>query len=637
MAQKVDLYSILSFYVAKNNSPWVDPEAFLMFLERHAKKTAVEFPEWNKWKDDTRAKFNAELSYLAEEGRVELPHETANNKIYLTQYFIELVYEYYTQIENNADRPFPCEESLEITLPENQYRSLGATELTSLLDEPPDSLPPLLRIGFVQEYGTALVPSDYLPQRLVGVCLIKFRNYLRGHGNKEYAQNKLTTQLAGKEAALKDILNRILLRPLDCIGAIIEGGEFSYLFWAHFCVLVKNEIKKKQEPVAEDTAVIQAIFIIETLNIFYKTKAAKARDKELAFKRLEQCLSRPPYLYSLEQIIKFTNSKGILLVTLFTREELAERIKKLTNEGEGKLPELLVLAGEDNERYFVMKEKILLLGTRLIIEARDRVKRAVSKYWFDLLKNYRNEPAMTSERDFEKTLYRFTDEVNPILNSLLHDPKFQLVYEEMNKKKEIPAASAFFENGTLIPYSRLYILNRKDLLTDAKFLLPFWYSIPALVSVIRFFKKITSIKTNDEYLPGAPPVYNDDYINAKKENREIQNAARELEYVIVPKHHTMETYLNELESEWSRVINEQARANLIEDVNSLIRHNLRQIMRVQRHYKVNRQNLAQLAEYILATTPSLKKLRGQESLKAYIELYLVKLIENEQFSKLGRF
>ena len=135
MAQKVDLYSILTSYVAKNNSPFVEIGLFTGYLERTARKNAPEYPEWIKWKDNTRAKFNAELAALAEEGTIELLNDTPDGRIYLPQYFLELIQEYYRSIDANADRPLPCEESLKITIPDNQVRSLGVgSELTTILD-----------------------------------------------------------------------------------------------------------------------------------------------------------------------------------------------------------------------------------------------------------------------------------------------------------------------------------------------------------------------------------------------------------------------------------------------------------------------------------------------------------------------
>jgi hypothetical protein len=46
MAQTTDLYPILKAYANKNNSPYIDIDLFLNFLEKYAVRKAQEHPEW---------------------------------------------------------------------------------------------------------------------------------------------------------------------------------------------------------------------------------------------------------------------------------------------------------------------------------------------------------------------------------------------------------------------------------------------------------------------------------------------------------------------------------------------------------------------------------------------------------------
>lgn len=365
MAQKTDLYSILTSYVVKHNNPYIETEPFIRLLEHHAVKNAAEYPEWGKWIRDTSKKFHSELNHLAEEGKCELLSDSPNggsgpgDGIYMSGYILDLLREHYRIIDNNVENPFPGEDSLGFLVPDSQIIQLGAmSDLTAFIDDPPDPVPPIARISFPEDTVTALVLTNLIPGRLMESCMLKIRNYLRDYGNKDYIQNKLASQLMGKESALRDMLNRIILRPIDCCNTIAEGSDFPYLFWAHFCVFVRNDFKKKKEKTVNDTAVIQAVIITEAMNIFYKNKASKAKEKELAYRCLEQNLSRPPYIYTLEQIIGFKNPRGALLLGQYSREELAGQIKRLTNKSkEDKLPDLLVLAGPGNERFFIMKKK----------------------------------------------------------------------------------------------------------------------------------------------------------------------------------------------------------------------------------------------------------------------------------------
>ncbi|MDR1565945.1 MAG: hypothetical protein LBS48_01520 [Treponema sp.] len=619
-------------YANKNNSPYIEIETFLSFLEKHAKRMSEDQPEWLKWTQETAAKFRMELAALAEDGKCELFSDTEEGRIYLSHFYLDLLREYYSNMDANADLPFPSEESLGIEIPETQKKPLGVeSDLPVYLADPQETDLPILRIGFPEDFGSALVLAGMVPRRLLEASLLKVRNYLRNHNNKEFALRKLTPQLMGKEAYLRDLLNQILIRPLDCYAAIEEGREFSYLFWAHFSILVKGDIRKKKDRLGDDTAAVQAVYILEAANSYYKALMVKRREREFALKNLEQHLNKPPYLYTLDQIIKFTSTKGVLLLSQYSEEDLEEWLKKQTTESPSDaLPELLIVIGPDKERCFVSKSKLLLLCARLLGEGREKLKKAVSRRWVRLIQEYRSEAAMENDKEFEKLLSRYTAKLCPVLTAILEDPKLQLVYDEMEDAGAVPTASRIFIKGEMLPYSSLFLLKRKDLLEDAKLLLPFWYSMSVITGVIRFFKNL--FRKRKEKLEGRNE---DDEIEepaaGKESSREIFTAAREIEFTMVPQGHSLDSYLAELETRWSRLINQQARANLVEDVNALVRDNLRRTLRVHRHFKITRENLAQLAAGIVNGTPSLRDLSGKESLRMYIELYMVKLLETVKF------
>jgi hypothetical protein len=633
MAQRVDLYSILVSYTKKHNSPYIDVGVFLPFLERYAKKAAEDQPEWNKWTHDVRPKFYSELAALAENGKCELIPNDGEGSIYMSHFYLENLCQYYLNADDNANMPFPGPESPGTEIPENQIRFLGVeSDLAAYLEDPGKDNPPIIQLSIPGTYDAVLVPSELVPRRLVEAALLKVRNYLRSHGNREYALHKLTPQLMGKEKFLRDILNQILIRPLDCYKTIEEGAEFSYLFWAHFCILVKGDIRKKKEHLSDDIAAVQAVYIIEAVNSYYKACAVKRREKELAFKDLELHLGKPPYSYTLNQILQFTNTKGGLLLDQYSREELEAWLRKQTTESsDDKLPKFLVFSGPDNEQYFVSKSKTFFLCARLLGETREKVKSAVSKHWFRLLKEYRRESAMENDKDFDKLLAEYTERLCPALSFLLRDPKLSLVYDELERSEDnIPLASRIFNNGVMLPYAALFVLKRKDLLEDGKMQLPFWYSMPFIIAIVVFFKNLTRWLRRREKAARNPSENGEEdngQINSNDTSKEILNAAKEIEFVLVPPGHTINTYLDELETRWIRLINKQARANLAEDVNALVRDKLRQTLRVHKHYNITRENLSLLADNIVNRTPSLQTLNGKDSLKTYVELYLVKLLE----------
>jgi len=633
MAQRTDLYSILVAFANRSNSPYIGVETFLEFLEQYAKSLSAENPEWLKWAKDKTIKFWSEMSILVEEGKCELLADTADGRIYMTRFYPQRIQKSYLNVDEDADLPFRSEESLKIILPESQVRLLNCDhDLPSYLSEPQDSDIPILRISFPDDLEPALVVASMIPKRLAEIALLKIRNYLRKGGNKEYVLRKLLPQLQGRESNLKDQFNRILIRPLECYRDIEEGGEFSCLFWSHFCVVLKSDIRKKKERLPEDVAAIQSVYIIDTLNGYYKALALKKREMEIAFKNLEVLLAKPPFTFTLDQICKFTSAKGVLLLSQYTEEDLQAWIKRKTTESEkNMLPVLLIVRGEKDERFFVLKEKMPALCVRLLTISRPQVKDIITKQWRRLLLDHSSEPAMENNEEFEKTLFTLVKKTNPLLAILLEDTKLSLAYDEVEQSPGgVPAPARIFTNGKLLPYSSLLLLWRKELLTDIKLMLPLWYSLPILSSIVAFFKNLSRKKKVRKPVPDnrENETLEEEVFAEKDFAGEVRAAARDLETALVPSGYTMEKYMETLETRWSRLIDKQARENLIEDVRSLIRDNLRRTLRIKKRFKLTRELIGQMARTIITNTPSLASLNGRDSLVLYAELYLLKLLRN---------
>jgi hypothetical protein len=632
MAQKTDLYSILVSYSNKNNSPYIEIAPIINFIEKYAKQAATGMPEWLKWTQDVSVKFWSEISGLVETGKCELLSDTPEGRIYMPFFYVDLLRKYYDDIDNKAELPFPNEEFLRIIIPENQKKRLNAgDDFLGYLERPEEGIPPIVQIGFPDDFGIGLFLRSMIPNPLIDACLLKIRFYLKSHDDKGYVLRKLGSQFQQRESYLKDMLNNIVIRPTDCTKAIKEGEVFSYIFWAHFCVLVKNDIKKKKERLNEDVAAAQAVCFLESFNSYYRAMAVKKREKDLAFKELELSLEKPPFFYTMDRILAFTNSKGALLLGRYTKDELNEWVKNTVagNTGKG-LPNLLIISGPHKERWFVSKSKLLLLCARLLAEARKIVKDAISKRWIKLLREYRREPAMDNDKDFENLLVRYTGRLHPALTAVLEDPKLRLVYDELEETRGIPASSRIFVGGVMASYSTLLLLRRKDLITGIRILLPFWYSMPVISSLISFFKGLHKRKAVKKDGQDSGDEDKDPVVE-KEGPRDLRSAARTLAIALVPPNHSLETYLEELENRWIRLINKKARTDLVEDIKSLVRDNLRQTLRLRKQFKVTREALSSLASNIVNRTPSLQELSGKDSLLLYVEIYLIKLMQNMKF------
>ncbi|MDR2103106.1 MAG: hypothetical protein LBP42_03270 [Treponema sp.] len=641
MIVKTDLYTILKSYAEKINSPHIGVNDFISTLEAYAGRRAKEQPEWLKWTQNTAEKFWLELAPLTEQGLCELISDNGpERRIYLPQYYVELIQRAYQTPDKNVERPFPSEESLAIHLPEEKLKILHVdSDLTSYLEEnknTTDDPNTILRIVFPDNIGSALTLSSMGPNRILETALLKVRNYLRNEGNRDYARHKLPVQLQGRETYLNDTLDQLVIRPLEYLTKMAEGGENSAFFWVCFCSMVRNDIKKKNERLPEDLAVLEAVYLIDACNGFYQLRAIKKRERELALKNLELRLENPPFLYSLEDITKFTNNKGIPLMGQYSPEDLDKYIKTKTVPADDEtVPELLTISGTNYERWFVKKGKLIPLCMHLLTEARPQIKRIIENRWEKILQQYRKEAAMNNDEEFEKLLGSCIEKHSSTLNGVLKSKWLYLVYDEAARNREINSSSRLYINDNLVPYATLLMLNRKNILTDVRILLPFWYSIPFVVMIMSFFKglqkKTKAAETSEDHRdveeePAGAPSAGSPPVREGVHARELRRAARELEKTLVPQGHTTDNYLVKLEEGWGRLLNKEAKKDMIEDVNALIRDRLRQNLRLKKQIKLDQNSLNAMADGIITSNPSLQSLSGQDSLRLYIMIYLVKYL-----------
>ncbi|MDR1972749.1 MAG: hypothetical protein LBQ46_12615 [Treponema sp.] len=636
MAKAADLYAILRAYSNKIASPYVDINVFINFLSKYVRHLAQEQPEWAEWEHETSLKFWNVMGEYTEDGRCVLLTDTAEGRVFLPYFLVDKLKEAYRDLDACADIPFPSEEYFKVSLPPDQVRLVSLeADLVSFFDAPVTSFLPLVKLVFPDSSVDALILGPMIPRLLLEASILKVRYYLKQHNNKEYAMRKLFPMLQGKEGTLREVMDMVIARPLDCLKAIEGGGEVTYLFWASLCSLIKGDVRKKSDRLSSDTAVLEAAYVIETCLNLYKTRLQKERVRETALRYLDQLMDKAPYYFTQDQIIKFTDNKGTPLLSQYTEADLNDHIKKRTTESlEGAIPEWLVVQLKSGDQYYLKKDKYLPLVTRLIIEAQGSMKQELTNRWTGLLNNFKTEAAMDNDAEFERLLGGLNGTLNPMLNGFLEDKRLLWVYDEMERtQKVIPPASRIFERGKLIPWSLLFVLKRKELLTDVKLSLPFWYSIPIIRSIVAFFSRLGKKKRPSRPAPkkadGAIDFTEEEAAAeaVRDQSREFLNSIRDTEAHVVPGDKDINGYLKELQGHWGRLLDPKAQQNLVEDVNALVRDNLRQSVRVWKKQRITPTNLQDLAQGLINGTPSLRSLASKDALSLYMQVYMVKLLK----------
>jgi len=631
MAQ-TDLYSILSGYAGKTKSPYVKTGEFIPFLEKYAARKALEEPEWKKWAINTNSKFYEELPALTDDGRCVLIEDSKDRRVFLPGYCRFKIDEAYRDIDKLANTPFHNETSLKLEMPVGFVRTVQLLNDMDIFfkktEETPEPMD-IVSLSFPQTLGSGLLLAEMIPTKMMEISLLKIRHYLHSRNNKDYILNKMMSHMQGKEKIVRDMMEQIILRPLDCLGEMERSADFPYLFWTFFCPMVKTDIKKKNELLAEDQAAMQAVCIIEVCCSFYRAQAVKKRDTDAAFLTLESLMDRSPWHFTLNEITNFTNDRGIPLLDIYSRKELEQYIQKAIGESKkGALPAWVVLQVEKDERWYIKRERYLHICSRMLISTQPMVKAAISKRWDKMVRDYLKEPPMASDVEFEKMLELQTKAENPVLHAILEDPKLQWAYDELNKTQgAIPQGSRLFKDGNLLPYSALFSLRRRDLLSSIKLRLPFWYSVPFLVAILGFFKRHGKKKKVEQ---PEKEKRDDEKISAEQYSDELIQSARMLESTLVPVDKTLDQYLLELEERWVRLIYKKDRENLLTDVRSLLKDNLRKAMKVYKLKRITEKGLREMSSLLIKKYPALQKVKDKEALLLYMELYMLKLLLNRR-------
>ncbi|MDR1788427.1 MAG: hypothetical protein LBR16_08285 [Treponema sp.] len=632
--QKADLYSILVNYAAKGNPVLVEEELFLAFLETHAGKVTggVRIAEGGA------ERFRAGLDALIDEGKCEVVYdELGKGSLYLSKLCHEMIWQKYGDTREERNKPFPSEDNLGITIPPSRLRHLMTTaELAACFEFAygPNASPHakhqegleddrILMIHFPEGFGSALVMPDMIPQKIIEAAFYKLQSYMQNNTNKEYLYRKLLPQFNRKESFLGNEMDLLQHHPYECYANLMGGEELTYVFWAAFCNMIKLDIKERNSRVSDLMGVIQGACIVEAANYCYKSIASKKMQKEQALRELEEHIKRPPYLFTFEEIIKYTNPDGRPILNLYTKEELETWLrKKVTDSPDHKSPEFLILYGNERGQLFVHKQELFPVCLRIIGDTTDALKAAVADRWSKVLRSYRKELSMEDDKTFDRLLRRKLAKINPFLLSLLNDSRLQLINSEMNwSKTSASDAARLFGKAGLNPCSVIFNLKRKRLLDEVKAGLPLRFTLPLIAAICGFFKRLFKKESLIEDDMGVEA----DHAGTARSS-EVQ--IRALAHLLVPEGKTLDSYLDELKNGWVQLTNRESRETIVSDVNTIVRNKVRELRRERKGRPLSHEELTEVADNLVTWDAALRKVNGKkEVLKKYIELYILKLLQ----------
>lgn len=643
MATTTSIIVLLKFFALRQDSAVVDFNEFSDYLKRYSEHHLEQQPSLVTWLTDTSSLLLKELEKLHLEKQIILNAiQPEKKQIIVIPYFIEKITHRYKEILSTPQTPFPVEGDLPKKIPSEIITKKSAADLiTNLLEKETLSDKFLYGLSLPHDLPTILFPSTMSICSLLDCSILKLRTMLAKDEHHDYFLKKLTVSNPGKEMTAKNFFNKFVQNQ-DAGFEMISKPEDSFYFLTQLLFFIRQDYEKVKDFTQEDLSILQSVYILEITSNYYKCRAQENNKKAAAFRTLEQLLEKPPYYFTYTAITKFSGNSGIPLLGQYSEEELKDFLHKKTTECSAtNLPELLIFKTADGNKYFICKNKVLPLIMRLCTDARTTIRESIKKDWHKVLKEFEILPEMKEQKDFELRLEKEVEIQTPVLYALLNSSFLHLVNYEMTtdaQQADIPHIS-LYENGQLVPYSAILLMNRQQLFADTKILLPFWYTVPVISWIIRLIMKPPKAKQKKTKKTDAQLYREKEAENSRNDKTEavlnqnvsrkvaLREAARNLEEELVPSSSTLDRELRSYEHQWNKLIGKVTHNNLTEDVNSLIKDYLRKVLRTLKAEGFTLQRIQSLAES-LADTPGMKKIGEPEALTMYIQLYMVKLIKN---------
>lgn len=639
MATTSNLSSIIRYYSEKQKSPFIDLREFCAYIKKYAEHHVEEQSELVKYLGDPTSTVVAELQGLSEKHLVSVINAN-NKKTIISLSFYAMKYaNLYKELLNNDSLLYPIVTDLPKQFPTNSLERKSASQYITTLIEKDDSKSPYLYIiEFTRDIPALLLPGCVPIKVLLDTAQQKVRKILKKEEYHDYFLKKLRSTNPTKEISIRNFYSHFVDTENYQFADFTDGDD--YYIWNQTLYYIRQDFEKIQDRTIEDINILQAVQILEIHSTYLKEKFQNEHKRQEALKELEGNLAKPPFFYSMNQILKFQDANGRLLYGRYTEDDLKEFLQKKTTEGESnELPPLLIFKVDSGTRYYVYKKKVIQVVVRLCNEAHESMEKELEDTWYKALLNYERLPEMTDASEFEACLHELVEKHSPVLYALLNANFMTLLSYEKDDDETLEGFHLFI-NGRLMNYSDLLMLKNSKIFANAKARLPFIYTVPLLSWIISFFnskkKEKAKAKKAAATTTSAPSL--DEMLDSKDEGKAknakpvskteaLAQAAKEITKDLIPEGSTLDRELNYLIKQWNKMISKEAYNNLTEDVNSLIRDYTRKVIKTLSGPSFTRERVENLAK-TLVNTPNMQKINEEKALTEYVTLYILRLVSN---------
>jgi hypothetical protein len=658
----IDIINSLQKHADTNQSPLIDYKIFLDWLRQYAQNDnnagllnkindhQIEIiPSFVEWE------YRGKCTLVRKDGIVTsiIIHSILEDKI---------KHKYYL-IENDPHIAFPSEENFKFPLPpkvvENIDINSGFVNLLGSLESFKKSI---IKLSFPHNVQNLIVPKEYVKTKLLECCVYKIRNYLQERMNVGYMTSRLEVVLSGTLSAIKNMLNDIVTKPKKAVNQLYEVDDFVFKFWSQLSNVMIQDFKEKKDKLSDEHGYCQSAYILGLYIGYQKAIIQKRYQKNLDLKHLEILVKKPPYAFTLNDLYDLKDSKGIRYSEKYSRDFIHDFIHKSTKvETATELPFLIRIKVDGKTEFFIQKDLIVPLFLNKLHECSRILRLDLMEEWQALLKNNIKIPSMKDDLDFSENLRRRIKRQYKLLYALLNPHLLYISKLESNISQNnlLSIERCFAKGNKLKTLPELLSLNRTKLLREVKTVLPLWFTMPIIKQFFFLFRWLfgkgrqkrkqilntlwESIKYEfnkdvkhdyadlimehkNEQSVDTEKTHIDALVHTKDKSQKYKQAVNKIKESLIGSHTTLDEKLEELAEKWNPLFDPSAKKDLVEDVNALIRDFLRSIKRT---FKIKPPTLEQVRNLAsdLAMNKNLKDIKRKESLRMYIEIYMIKVLE----------
>src|SRR6056297_1241313 len=443
MSSSADALKIVQSLVKRTHNARLSYASLVAYAEKYLARAADEDSSLEDFADNPANMMTAYLVELAKEGTVELKYVDGTiSSVSYPRYYTNVVEAIYERIEEQAERPFPTEDSLAVPVPSDLItpvdvksdfvRWIARSESSSKSD--------VLRLMFPDGIHSMLVTTHLLSRSVPKLAVQKIRTYLRSERNAGYMRSKLASIFRQREMAMKDMLSGILTTPDQALRTIFNPTDFTFHFWTQLSSTIIKEYAPKKDKLAEEHGYCQAAYLLGYYNVHHRGVQQRTRERETALRQLENNLRKPPYAYTITDIHGFHDPRGVPLTKKYTLDDVNSHIARQIRPGDDQsLPRMIRVRCPDGKEYYLYRDYVPNVTVEHVFAARKEMRDHYVDTWKASLQANRRLPEMSDDAAFEQSVDARLQEQDPLLHTLLNYNLLYLSRQEANVPPDLAA------------------------------------------------------------------------------------------------------------------------------------------------------------------------------------------------------